>query len=65
VVSRVRDAEDGAEGDPPEAGGGPPVAHLIDRRGRCRLVYEPIADLARGAICGYEAVERFPDALPP
>ncbi len=58
----MRDAEDGAGGDPPE---GPPVAHLIDRRGRCRLVYEPIADLARGTICGYEAVERFPDALPP
>ena len=58
----MRDAEGGAGGDPPE---GPPVAHLIDRRGRCRLVYEPIADLARGTICGYEAVERFPDALPP
>jgi EAL domain-containing protein (putative c-di-GMP-specific phosphodiesterase class I) len=42
-----------------------PVAHLIDRRGRCRLVYEPIADLARGTICGYEALERFPQALTP
>jgi EAL domain-containing protein (putative c-di-GMP-specific phosphodiesterase class I) len=42
-----------------------PVARLIDRRGRCRLVYEPIADLARGTICGFEALERFPDALPP
>lgn len=41
------------------------VAQLIDRRGRCRLAYEPIADLARGTICGYEAVERFPDALDP
>jgi EAL domain-containing protein (putative c-di-GMP-specific phosphodiesterase class I) len=38
---------------------------LIDRRGRCRLVYEPIADLARGTICGYEALERFPDAITP
>lgn len=38
---------------------------LIDRRGRCRLVYEPIADLARGTICGYEALERFPDAVAP
>jgi EAL domain-containing protein (putative c-di-GMP-specific phosphodiesterase class I) len=38
---------------------------LIDRRGRCRLVYEPIADLARGTICGYEALERFPDAIAP
>lgn len=43
----------------------PGGAQLIDRRGRCRLVYEPIADLARGAICGYEALERFPDALEP
>ncbi|HEX7292142.1 MAG TPA: EAL domain-containing protein [Conexibacter sp.] len=39
--------------------------HLIDRRGRCRLVYEPIADLARGTICGYEARERFPGAIAP
>jgi EAL domain-containing protein (putative c-di-GMP-specific phosphodiesterase class I) len=38
---------------------------LIDRRGRCRLVYEPIADLARGTICGYEALERFPEAIAP
>lgn len=38
---------------------------LIDRSGRCRLVYEPIADLARGTICGYEALERFPDAIAP
>lgn len=43
----------------------PDGAQLIDRRGRCRLVYEPIADLAHGAICGYEALERFPDALEP
>lgn len=42
-----------------------PVAQLIDRRGRLRLAYEPIADLARGTICGYEAVERFPEALTP
>jgi EAL domain-containing protein (putative c-di-GMP-specific phosphodiesterase class I) len=46
-----------------EAGDALPVAHLIDRRGRCRLVYEPVADLARGTICGFEALERFPDAL--
>jgi len=38
---------------------------LIDRRGRCRLVFEPIADLARGTICGYEALERFPGAVEP
>ncbi|HEX4805973.1 MAG TPA: EAL domain-containing protein [Conexibacter sp.] len=61
--------EDGApatDAEPPEEASGPlPVAHLLDRRGRCRLVYEPIADLARGAICGYEALERFPGALPP
>jgi EAL domain-containing protein (putative c-di-GMP-specific phosphodiesterase class I) len=43
----------------------PPVPQLIDRRGRLRLVFEPVADLARGTICGYEAVERFPRALPP
>ncbi len=65
MVPPTRDAEDGADGDPAEADAGPPVAHLIDRRGRCRLVYEPIADLARGTICGYEAVERFPAPLPP
>lgn len=45
--------------------GGPSVAHLIDRRGRCRLAYEPVADLVRGVICGYEAVARFPDAMSP
>jgi EAL domain-containing protein (putative c-di-GMP-specific phosphodiesterase class I) len=38
---------------------------LTDRRGRCRLVYEPIADLARGTICGFEAHERFPAAIAP
>jgi EAL domain-containing protein (putative c-di-GMP-specific phosphodiesterase class I) len=43
----------------------PPVPHLIDRRGRLRLAFEPVADLARGTICGYEAAQRFPDALPP
>lgn len=41
------------------------TAQLVDRRGRCRLAYEPIADLARGSICGYEAVERFPGAITP
>lgn len=50
---------------PEEPPGELPVAQLIDRRGRCRLVYEPIADLARGEICGYEAVERFPGAVAP
>lgn len=39
------------------------VSHLIDRRGRCRLAYEPVADLARGVICGFEARARFPDAM--
>lgn len=64
MVASSRDAEDGADADPPEAGG-PPVAHLIDRRGRCRLTYEPVADLARGTICGYEAVARFSDPPAP
>lgn len=41
------------------------AAHLIDRRGRCRLAYEPVADLARGTICGYEAVTRFSQAVDP
>lgn len=41
------------------------VSHLIDRRGRCRLAYEPVADLARGVICGYEALARFPEAVSP
>jgi EAL domain-containing protein (putative c-di-GMP-specific phosphodiesterase class I) len=41
------------------------VAQLIDRRGRCRLVYEPVADLARGTICGFEALERFPEVVEP
>lgn len=44
---------------------GPSPAQLVDRQGRCRLAFEPIADLARGTICGYEAVERFPGALTP
>jgi EAL domain-containing protein (putative c-di-GMP-specific phosphodiesterase class I) len=48
-----------------DASGHASVAHLIDRRGHCRLAYEPIGDLARGTICGYEAVERFPDAVTP
>lgn len=42
-----------------------PISHLIDRRGRCRLAFEPVADLARGVVCGYEAVERFPAAMRP
>jgi EAL domain-containing protein (putative c-di-GMP-specific phosphodiesterase class I) len=41
------------------------AARLLDRRGRLRLAFAPIADLARGTICGYEAVERFPNALTP
>jgi len=41
------------------------VARLLDRRGHCRLAYEPIADLARGEICGYEAVVRFPEPVDP
>jgi EAL domain-containing protein (putative c-di-GMP-specific phosphodiesterase class I) len=61
VAASSRDEEGGADADPPEVAGSPPVAHLIDRRGRCRLVYEPVADLARGTICGYEAVARFSD----
>jgi len=61
------DAQDPAAGaEAPDAAPGElPVGQLIDRRGRCRLVYEPIADLARGEICGYEAVERFPGAIAP
>jgi len=39
------------------------ISHLTDRRGRCRLAFEPVADLARGVICGYEAQARFPQAL--
>jgi EAL domain-containing protein (putative c-di-GMP-specific phosphodiesterase class I) len=64
-VGAAAEPGDGAEGDALEAAPHPPVAHLIDRRGRCRLVYEPIADLARGTICGYEARERFPGAMAP
>lgn len=41
------------------------ISHLTDRRGRCRLAFEPVADLARGVICGYEAQARFPEALDP
>ncbi|HMJ02706.1 MAG TPA: EAL domain-containing protein [Conexibacter sp.] len=52
-------------GERPARSAHAPVPHLIDRRGRLRLAYEPVADLARGTICGYEAVERFPEALPP
>ncbi|MFL5818266.1 MAG: EAL domain-containing protein [Conexibacter sp.] len=54
----AREVADGSYADPAEEPVAPPVAHLIDRRGRCRLVYEPIADLAYGTICGYEAVAR-------
>ena len=39
------------------------ISHLIDRRGRCRLAFEPVADLARGVVCGYEALARFPQAM--
>lgn len=52
------------EDEAAEAAPQPPVAHLLDRRGRLRLAYEPIADLALGSICGYEALERFPDPPP-
>lgn len=38
---------------------------MIDRRGGCRLSFEPVADLARGTICGYEAISRFPEAIGP
>jgi len=63
-VTVAADAGDAGEPEPAaDPSVHPPVAHLIDRRGRCRLVYEPIADLARGAICGFEALERFPGAL--
>ncbi|HKG37456.1 MAG TPA: EAL domain-containing protein [Conexibacter sp.] len=65
MAASVGNAEAAAGGEPPEAPAAPPVAHLIDRRGRCRLVYEPIADLAHGTICGYEAVERFAEAPAP
>ena len=41
------------------------VSHVIDRRGRCRLAFEPVADLARGVVCGYEAVARFPASMHP
>lgn len=39
------------------------IAHMTDRRGRCRLAFEPVADLARGVICGFEAQARFPEGL--
>jgi EAL domain-containing protein (putative c-di-GMP-specific phosphodiesterase class I) len=41
------------------------VKRLVDRRGGCRLVYEPIADLARGEVCGYEAVVRLDRPVDP
>lgn len=41
------------------------MAHLIDRRGRCRLAFEPVADLMRGEVCGYEALPRYPGAMSP
>jgi len=66
-VTEPREEQDAAADPeaPDEPPGELPVAQLIDRRGRCRLVYEPIADLAGGEICGYEAVERFPGAIAP
>ncbi|MDO8185922.1 EAL domain-containing protein [Conexibacter sp. JD483] len=48
---------------PDESSDAVSVSHLIDRRGRCRLAYEPVADLARGVICGFEARARFPAAM--
>jgi EAL domain-containing protein (putative c-di-GMP-specific phosphodiesterase class I) len=54
----------GGEGVPAGTNGAElSVSHLIDRRGRCRLAYEPVADLARGVICGFEATARFPEAM--
>lgn len=53
----------GEGGAPAGASADASVSHLIDRRGRCRLAFEPIADLARGVICGFEAIVRFPEAL--
>lgn len=54
----------GGDRAPDRTGGaGITVSQLIDRRGNCRLAYEPVADLARGVICGYEALARFPEAL--
>jgi len=41
------------------------VRRLVDRSGRCRLAYEPIADLARGEVCGYEAVPRVEGPVDP
>ncbi len=57
--------QEGVDAELSETTGGPLVAHVIDRRGRCRLVFEPIADLARGVICGYEAVGRFSEPPEP
>ena len=56
------------KGEARRAPGGEPseavsISHLIDRRGLCRLAFEPIADLARGVICGFEAQARFPQAV--
>lgn len=55
--------DDGGHAPDRMEGAGVSVSHLIDRRGRCRLAYEPVADLARGVICGYEALARFPGAM--
>lgn len=41
----------------------PSLSHIVDRRGNCRLAFEPVADLARGVICGYEALVRFPEEV--
>jgi len=60
-----RGARIAGEAWPKTGPGEPPVAHLIDRRGRCRLAFEPVADLFRGEICGYEALPRYPDAMSP
>ncbi|MDO8209796.1 EAL domain-containing protein [Conexibacter sp. CPCC 206217] len=59
------EAGSGGEAEAPigMSGADASVSHLIDRRGRCRLAYEPVADLARGVICGYEALARFPEAM--
>lgn len=55
---------DGAPGRPAgKRSGAASGGHLVDRRGHCRLAFEPVADLARGVICGYEAHARFPEEM--
>jgi EAL domain-containing protein (putative c-di-GMP-specific phosphodiesterase class I) len=52
--------------DPPQDGG-LVLTDVLEKPGRVRPHFQPIVDLQRGEVCGYEALARFTDwpGLPP